>query len=199
MTPVSRLLRPAALLAAAAVGVHELRFAIGFGHADAALARDEHAYLALGVSVAVALLLGACAVFVRSLRQARRAGTVESGPNGGFTRTWLASSAVLSLVYIGQELLEPVFAAGHPGGLTGVLGHAGWAAFLFAVILGALVALLLSGARDAIVRAAAGSRRHGRRRRTEGVSVGARGEIGWSAAPPLALHLAGRAPPLLLR
>lgn len=199
MSTASRLLRPAALLAAAAVGVHELRFVVGFGHGDGELARDEHAYLALGVSLAAALLLGACTVFVRSLQEARRAGMVEHGPPASFARAWLASSAALSAIYIGQELLEPVFAAGHPGGLTGVLGHAGWAAFLFAVILGALVALLLCGARAAIVRAAARSRRHGRRRMSGGVLVPRHGEYGWSAAPPLALHLAGRAPPLLLR
>jgi len=199
VSTVSRLLRPAALLAAAAVGVHELRFAVGFGHGDGELARDEHAYLALGVSLAAALLLGACAVFIRSLREARRAGMVEHGAHAGFARAWLASSAALSAIYVGQELLEPVFAAGHPGGLTGVLGHAGWVAFLFAVILGALVALLLCGARAAIVRAAARGRRRGRRRRSQRLLVGGRGEHGWPAAPPLALHLAGRAPPLLFR
>lgn len=199
MSRVPRIVRAAALLTCAAVAVHELRFAAGFGDDDAALANDEHAYLGLGLSLVAVLLLIACGLFARSLREARRAGTVEPGSPPGFVRTWVTSSAALSLVYTGQELIEPAFAAGHPGGLTGVLGHAGWAAFLFAVALGAVVALLLRGARAAIVQAAAGRRLDRRTPASTRAFLARYCEIGWPAAPPLALHLAGRAPPLFSR
>ena len=56
----------------------------------------------------------------------------------------------------------------HGGGLAGVVGHGGWTAFAFAVLLGALVALLLRGADAAIAYAGRRARRsparHAKRR-----------------------------------
>ena len=136
-----RNVRALALIAVAAVAVHELRFAVGFGGADEHLARDEHAYLALGASLAAVILLVALGLFAHTLREARRTGVAAASEPTSFVRTWLWASGALVTIYTGQELLEPAFSADHPAGLAGVLGHAGWTAVIFAFLLGAVVAL----------------------------------------------------------
>jgi hypothetical protein len=59
---------------------------------------------------------------------------------------WLVCSVALIGIYIGQELLEGVFLAGHPTGWVGVFGYGGWWALPCAAIVGLVLASLLHGA-----------------------------------------------------
>lgn len=200
MSPVARsspVVRVVALVALAAVAVHELRFWVGFSRADAKLIHDEHAYLSLGLSLVGVLAVAGVASFVRSLGRARRSGTSEPSGRPRFARTWAATSAVLIAVYSGQELLEGVLAEGHPAGLGGIVGHAGWLALVLAVVFGAVIAWLLRGAHTAVIRAARGQpsgRRLGLAPTGRHLSLRALG----SSVAVLARNLAGRAPPLSL-
>jgi len=137
-------LRTAALLAGGSLAVHELRYLIGYGgHAE-----QGHAYLALLASAVGVLLALALAGFWAALSRARRNGVDEPAP-AGLRVSWLGSSAAVALVYTTQESLE-----GAP-----VVADGGWVAFLLALVVGLLIALLLRGAAVALMRAAGRARR----------------------------------------
>src|SRR5439155_17156618 len=68
-----------------------------------------------------------------------------------FGRLWGCASSALLAVYTLQEGLEGEFSPGHPTGLVGVFGHGGWTAIPLAITIGALIALLLEGARRTII------------------------------------------------
>lgn len=189
--------RAVTVLAAAAASLHELRYLVGYsGQADEALAGQGHAYLAHAGSLIGVLLAVAVALFLRRLRRAS-VGAEVTGRASPFLRLWLVASLGLVVVYIGQEGIEGLLAPGHPAGLAGIVGHGGWTAFVFAPLLGAVVALLVRGSDALIERVAAGARP---RRRTR-----------LPLAPPprelllpvrirvLARNLAGRAPPTSAR
>jgi hypothetical protein len=123
----------------------------------------------------------------RALAGSRRDRTLRP-----FLELWGISTGSLAAIYVVQELLEGLFAVGHPAGFAGVLGHGGWWALMLALVAGAAVASLLRVA-CAIVAAA---ERLARRplfglpplaRRLEAVSLVPRS--------PLAGAAAGRAPP----
>jgi len=131
------------LVPAAAFAVHQLRYELAYGsQARQALAAQGHGYLdslAPWVAALVALALGSYVV-----RLARAAsGELQPQPRRAFARLWLTTSAGLLAVYAGQEALEGVFAAGHPGGLEGVFGHGGWWAVVLSLTFGLAVALIL--------------------------------------------------------
>ena len=185
-------LRFVSLLALGALVLHDLRYRIGYQeHADAALAVQGHAYLtALGALVGV-LLAAALACFGALLLRARRTG-LQPCARVPLVPMWAYSAASLGTIYVTQELLEGQLSAGHPAGLVGVVGHAGWVAFLLAIGLGALIALLLRGA-DAVI-VLVSSRARKRRRAT---SPGRRPpRFTRRALDVVAYNLAGRAPPL---
>ncbi|MEX2195227.1 MAG: hypothetical protein WD844_08060 [Thermoleophilaceae bacterium] len=194
----SDLLRRAALIAAGAFALHELRYVVGYGgDAGTVAAEHGHAYLSWveGAVLALVVAAGCAFVFALLVEFRRLHGPAPRRPAESLARSWLIYSAVLAGIYSLQELAEGALAHGHPVGLEGLAGHAGWTAYLLALAIGALVALALRGARDAIALAA-------RPRRS-------------CAAPPrlplpplrpalflplprpgvLALNLAGRAPP----
>jgi uncharacterized membrane protein len=132
-------LTTAALLLAGALAVHELRYVAAFGsHAEAALARHGHGYLAL-LTPALATLtaLGFAAGLVRA------AATPAMRSETRTRQLWPAASAALLGIYVSQELLEGVLLTGHPAGWAGVLGAGGWAAIPLAVGFGLVVALVL--------------------------------------------------------
>lgn len=199
MAPGPDLLRRAALIAAAALALHELRYRAGYGGDAAAVAAGHgHAYLPWAAGVALALVVGVvCAFVVALVVEFRRMYGPEprAGGRGGLRRSWLGHSAALALIYTAQELAEGFVAHGHPTGLEGVVGHAGWSAYLFALALGALVALALRGARAAVALAA----RPGRERLLPPRAARAvpRPRLSLPLPRPrvLALNLAGRAPP----
>jgi hypothetical protein len=192
MRPATPTVRLAAVIATAALVLHELRYLIGFGgHAGEALAARGHDYLPLAGGFACLLLALAGAQLLAALDRARETARAERTPS--FTRLWLALAIVLLAVYSGQELLEAALSPGHQLGPAAVLADGGWAAVPLAVALGALAALVLRGAGRAVQLAA---RRAG---------AGWRGSAPRTAPPRttsarvpvcvLARHLAGRAPP----
>jgi hypothetical protein len=193
ITSVSVRSRGLILLPAGAYLVHQLRYRIAYGsHARAQLAAQGHSYLDSFAPWLVLLLCLAVGSFVASLAQA--AATGRGAPRRrSFGSLWAAATFGLFGVYTVQELLEGFFAAGHPGGLAGIVGHGGWWAAVVAVVVGGMIALLLHAA-DAAVEAVAGSRR--RLRALDPIGV-----VGWTDAPlsprlrPLASAHAGRAPP----
>jgi hypothetical protein len=142
-------LRGAALMPAAALGVHQLRYELAFG-ADAprALAQQGHAYLSSltpWIVLLTALVLGAS---LGSLAQrwargpeAQEAGALSRRTAG--VRVWLLASAALFSIFAGQELLEGMFAGGHAAGVAAVLGGGGWWALPAALFVGGLLALAL--------------------------------------------------------
>lgn len=131
------------LLPAAAFAVHELRYRLAYGpRADAALAAQGHGYLD-SLAPWLVLLLGFAlgAFLVRVARSA--SGRRGSHPQRSLAALWALSTACLVAIYAVQELLEGVFSAGHPGGLTGLYGNGGWWSLALAVLAGGLVAALL--------------------------------------------------------
>ena len=172
--------------------LHELRYLLASGdRADATFAHHGHEYLAYvtaGVGVLAALLLGRMLVSVATGIPARRRRV-------GVTRLWLLSSAALLAVYMGQELLEGVFAADHPAGLAGVFGAGGLIAVPLSLAVGGAIALLVRVAR------AVQDARSGHPLQFVVLAPAYRGV--WHARAlrrlrgrVLAEHIAGRAPPV---
>jgi len=141
-------LRGAALMPAAALGVHQLRYELAFG-ADAprALAQQGHAYLssltpwfvllaalALGASLGALVQRWAGGAAAAEDRRARRADGV---------RVWLLASVGLVAIFAGQELLEGWLAGGHAAGVAAVLGGGGWWALPAALAVGGVLTLAL--------------------------------------------------------
>jgi len=131
--------------------VHQLRYAIGYGHDSGhALARQGHAYFDVLLPFVAALGLVALASIVRA-PVARTDGRRRS-----FARTWAIIVAALVAAYVAQELFEGLLSSGHPAGLAGVFGAGGWTAIPLAIPVALLVALGLRG--DAPLAAAAPER-----------------------------------------
>jgi hypothetical protein len=151
-------LRGALLLPLGILAVHQLRFQLAFG-GDAAgrLAREGHGYLATVepfVLLAAAIAAGA---FIGRLARAWQTGDgAPDAPSARrpMLRAWALCAAALLAAYCAQELLEGVFAAGHPGGLAGVFGAGGWLAVPLAALIGAALAAALRVA-DTLIAAAA--------------------------------------------
>jgi hypothetical protein len=190
-------LRVTALIAAGALGLHQLRYLAGSGSESAQGLSDQgHAYLPVAGFVVAALLALASGQLLVVLGRARRTGGADRTRRSPLAATWLAATAALLAIYGAQELLEGLVAGGHAGGVATLVGDGGWTAFPLALALGGVVALALRGA-SAAVAAAARSRARGplprprrsTRRRTERALP--------PAASVLGRHLAGRAPPLL--
>jgi hypothetical protein len=182
------------LLPAVALVVHELRYALAYGEeANAQLAAQGHGYVD-SLAPWLVLLLG-LAVGRFLVRVARAgAGTSVACRGRGFCALWAAASVGLYGIFVVQELLEGVFASGHPGGLAAVVGHGGWWAMVAAVALGAGVAALLRAA-EAVVELA---RRLAPRLPARDHAAPAFRPRALHARPrrPLAAAAAGRAPPL---
>lgn len=184
------LLRVAALVLTAALALHELRYAVAGRPAGDAVG-SGHGYLPL-VGLAASILLGAAvAMLARALARARRTGSPGERPFS-FSRAWVLGTGALLALHLGQELLEATLSATGPGALV---ANGALLVAPLAVVLGALVALGLRGAREALAAAARtapacrplGPAPYASKPRT----VPARRQ-----ASPLALHLSQRAPPL---
>ena len=194
MQPIGRRLLLAALVAVAALVLHELRYVIGYGGlAGEALASQGHGYLpAASFGVMALLALGVGQVLL-AVRRALRSSIASPAPPFGVL--WLASICALLTVYCGQELLEGVLSPGHPNGLAALAADGGWSALPLAVGLGLLVALALRGV--AAVEALVAKRARGPRGRLRGAPRARRPRP--DAERPLisvlALKLASRAPP----
>jgi hypothetical protein len=179
------------LLPAGAFVVHQLRYSLGYGpQAGAQLADQGHAYLGSLVPWLVLASAGAFGSTLARIAAAQRSGrTRRVYP---FATVWATSAIALVAIYAGQESLEGIFAAGHPGGLAGVFGHGGWWSLPAAVAVALVIALLVRvGA--ALERAAA--------RPMQFVFAPSPARL-WRprtlqlvAPRPLAFAVAGRAPP----
>jgi hypothetical protein len=186
-------LRCFALLGAGALGLHELRYLIGYGgDAGHALAEQGHGYLDAVTAVVALTLVAALAALVAAL--VRGPGAAKRPPRSWRLR-WLACSGALLAVFTLQELVEGVLSPGHPAGLVGVAGSGGWIAVPLALAIGAVVAALLRGAEAVIARFAAPLRRP-RLRAPRSALPRVPLQIGPRTLALLATSGAPRAPPL---
>ncbi|HTU94187.1 MAG TPA: hypothetical protein VMF14_00020, partial [Solirubrobacteraceae bacterium] len=138
----------AAVVPAAAIAVHQLRYWLAFGSdASVELQRQGHSYLhsvAPWIAVALAWAVGA---FLSALGRAMHGQTSVPRYGLSLVALWLICTVSLILIYSGQELLEGMLATGHPAGLVGVFGYGGWWAIPASVCVGLVLAALLHGAR----------------------------------------------------
>ena len=181
------------LLPAAALAVHELRYRLAYGsQADSALAAQGHGYLD-SLAPWLVLLLGLAFGTFLVRAAGALAGRVDLTPRRSFAALWLLASTSLVATFVAQELLEGVFAAGHPAGLSGLVGHGGWWALAASIAVGAGVAAVLRLASEVVasvvrlVRSA--------RQRTARAGVVRRRSIVLPLRGALASAAAGRAPP----
>jgi len=185
-------LRGAALLGVGVLGVHELRYLVGYGGgSDRALAAHGHSYMSVATALGVLLLLVALAAFLSRLA----GGGERRTPSARMRGLAPAAAGALFTIYSAQEFVEGLVAPGHPGGFAGVYGNGGWSAVLFAAAIGLVVAALLCGADAALARVAA-RRRSASRRRVRGAPVrrGRRAPV--ALRLDISRNLAGRSPPL---
>jgi hypothetical protein len=133
-------LRAVALLAAGSAAVHQLRYAVGYGHnAAGALAAQGHAYLTALLPFFAALVVVVIAAMLRAPL------TPAHGRRPSLRSAWVAAFVTLVAVFFAQELLEGIFSTGHPHGLAGVFGADGWVAVLLAAPIALLIAVALRG------------------------------------------------------
>ena len=180
--PSGRSLRAAALLALAGFGVHQARYAL----VPDAHGEGGHAYLHAIAPVALAALVAlALGRSLAALGARRQAGSRAAASP---LARWLAASAALLVLHVGQEGAERLLAGAGPLDAGALL------VVPLCLIAGAAVALALRGAEHLIV-TAPGSLAI--RPRLAPASLPAPA----GPAPPLlrilARHLAGRAPPAL--
>ncbi len=212
-SPTDRLLSPrlraAALMPAAVLTVHQLRYLLAFGGGTGQeLEKEGHQYLsalAAPVAMSVAIVVG---LFLARLASAwREGGDGTSASAGGtgerasewraFLRLALTTGGALLAIYSCQELLEGMLSSGHPGGFEGVFGDGGWWSVPLTLACGFVVAAALRGARAAIRWAAT---RHRRPQTSYGRPAPASRprRLTLPRPVPLASAAAGRAPPLAL-
>ena len=136
---------------AAALAVHQLRYWLSFGsHAGAELQRQGHSYLHSLAPWIVLLLAMAAGLFLRAVGRAFRGHSSLPRYTTSFVALWLLCAAALVFIYVAQELLEGMFASGHPAALTGIFGYGGWWAMPAALAIGLVLAAVLHGARHVV-------------------------------------------------
>jgi hypothetical protein len=214
LNKLSPRLRAAALMPAAVLTVHQMRFMLAFGGSSGEeLEKEGHQYLsalAAPIAMSVAIVVG---LFFARLASAWREGALEPGavPGGsagggqgsardpatwrGLLRLALLIAGSLLVLYSCQELLEGMLASGHPGGLDGVFGGGGWWAVPLSFVFGTVIAVALRGARAAIRWVVARRRRPTVSRRRPAPAPRPR-RLSLPCPVPLAGAAAGRAPPL---
>jgi hypothetical protein len=191
-----RRLAPLGLMAPAAFAVHQLRYWLAFGgHAGLALEQRGHMYMhsvAPWLALLVAIAVG---VFLQALGRALGGECSLPRYTLSFAALWLTCSAALVAIYASQELLEGLFATGHPAWLVGVFGYGGSWAIPAALAVGLVLAAAFHGARWALREVA---ERHGaapHARRTPAVAPRPRYSLAAPRLAPLADGWSGRGPP----
>ncbi|MGB0091523.1 MAG: hypothetical protein WBP81_03165, partial [Solirubrobacteraceae bacterium] len=145
---LARSLVRVALVPAAALLVHQLRFMLAFGGAAGAeLARQGHSYLHSLVPWIVLLVGVAVGGFLWALGRAARGQRSVPRYTLSLAALWLVCSVALVAIYVCQEFLEGLFATGHPAGLAGIFGYGGWWSIPAAMCVGLVLAAILHGAR----------------------------------------------------
>jgi hypothetical protein len=125
--------RLAAILALGAFTLHQLRYLIA---SVAPSAAEGHRYMGdLLPPLSVLVLAAILATLLR--------GTEGASPaRAPLARRVAVFAGALLAIYVSQELLEGLMAAGHSANLVGLLAHGGWVALPLALAIGALAALL---------------------------------------------------------
>jgi hypothetical protein len=169
--------------------LHQLRYLLTAG-SSAELAHAGHRYMAdLLPPIAMLVLAAAVATLIRGTEGASPARTSLARRIGVF-------AAALLAIYVVQESLEGMIAAGHPAGPAAMLANGGWLALPLALGIG-IGAALLAGALERVERAIAVV--HAERvRRSRPPAVRGRALPGRRVnlpAAPLAFGLARRPPP----
>ena len=157
-----------ALLPAAALVVHQLRYLLAYGSAAGMeLQRQGHSYLHSVVPWIVLVVALAVGGFLRALGRAFSGHASLSRFTVSFTALWFACAVALIAIYSCQEFLEGLFATGHPAGLAGIFGFGGWWAIPAAACVGLVLAAVFQGARwvlEEVAQRFHRARRHRRRR-----------------------------------
>ena len=155
-------LRPATVVAAGAIAVHQLRYLVGYGgEAPQALQNQGHAYL--DALIPLLALLGGLTLLATVL--AGMAGASQRPSRGvPMVRALIYAGAILA-VFGAQETIEGVLVAGHPGGVAALVAHGGLIALPLAVGFGWVVWAAVRGleALEEQLRAPAAQRRRPRR------------------------------------
>lgn len=134
------------LMPVAALAVHQLRYWLAFGgRAGTALQLQGHSYLHSLAPWVVAVLALSVGIFLRALGRAFGGGASVSRLAISFVGLWLLCALALMAVYSAQELLEGLFATGHPAGLTGVLGYGGCWSIPASLAVGLVLAAVFHG------------------------------------------------------
>ncbi len=198
--------RAAALMPAAVLTVHQLRFMLAFGGSSGEeLEKEGHQYLsalAAPIAMSVAIVVG---LFFARLASAWRDGAGEGtrarGAAGdparrrGLPHLALLIAASLLVLYSCQELLEGMLSSGHPEGFDGVFGDGGRWAVPLSLLCGLAIAAALRGARAAI-RWVVSRRRRPTASHERPAAAPRPRRLALPRLLPLAGAAAGRAPPL---
>jgi hypothetical protein len=175
--------RGPALLAVAAFALHQLRYLLA-----PAEGAEPHGYMPFAATLVVVLFAIAAGELALRVAGARDDGAAEAEPRA-FWIVWLASSVGLIAIFAVQELTEAALAGGPLGD---PLAGGGLLAVPLALVLGALVALALRWAGEAVLEAV---RRRPRRRPRPGSAARPVWRPMCPVASVLGRNLAGRAPP----
>jgi hypothetical protein len=185
--------RSAALIALAALAVHQLRYLLAYGSdAHAELLRQGHAYLFQSLPVLIGFGLSAIAAGLDRAVLRGPAGTAIASRR----QRALLYAISIAAVFAVQETAEGLLFAGHASGIAAVLGAGGWMVLPLAILFGALCAALdrgLAKLESLVARVESplprprAPRRHG--------PTGSRTAVPL-ASLPLAFGLARRPPPL---
>ena len=185
-----------ALLPAAALAVHQLRYLLAYGSAAGVeLQRQGHSYLHSVVPWIVLVVALAVGGFLRALGRAFSGQTSLSRFSLSFTALWLACTAALVAIYCCQEFLEGLFATGHPAGLVGIFGFGGWWSIPAAGCVGLVLAAVFHGARWFLEEVAQRFHRARWRRRRRPVRLVHPPTVPAPRLAPLADGWSGRGPP----
>lgn len=185
--------RTAALIALAALAVHQLRYLLAYGSdAHAELLRQGHAYLFQSLPVLIGFGLSAIAAgLVRALLRGP-AGTAIASHR---LRALLYATSIVAVFGV-QESAEGMLFAGHASGIAAVFGAGCWLVLPLAMLFGALCAALDGGlAKLESLVARVESRLPRPRAPRRHSATGSRTAVPL-ASFPLAFGLARRPPPL---
>jgi hypothetical protein len=187
--------RTAALVALGSFVVHQLRYLLAYGsESGAALAHQGHAYLVHAVPALIGFGFASLAAGVVKA-EARRAGSspVAASP--------IARSAVygaaIALVFVVQESMEGLLAAGHPSGLGALFAAGGWLALPLSVMAGACCAWLDRAVASLEAVVAGAPKRRQRIRASQASPAPPQRAVALLPSLPMAFGLARRPPPLL--
>jgi len=186
-------LRSAALIALAALAVHQLRYLLAFGSdAHTELLRQGHAYLFQSLPVLIGFGISAIAAgLVRAVLRGPAGAAIESHR----LRALLYATSIAA-VFAVQETAEGLLFAGHAGGIAAVFAAGGWLALPLVILFGGLCAALDGGLAKLESLVARGESRRPRPRAQRcHCLTGSRTAVPL-ASLPLAFGLARRPPPL---